>query len=303
MNTRDEAWPDLALSSWRPTYDTLHLWLQIVGKTRLALSPHCNHWWEAPLYLTARGLTTSPIPYENGAFEIRCDFQSHLLIFETSWGAYRVMPLAPRSVAGFYGDFFTNLRELGVQARIWPMPVEIPGATRLDLDDVHRSYDPEYARRCWRALLTVDAILKEFRGRFVGKESPVHFFWGSFDLALTRFSGRRAPPREGADFVTREAYSHEVVSFGWWPGDGRVDACFYAYAAPEPRGFAASRPAAGAAYDGRLKEFLLPYEQVRRREDPKAAVLDFFQEAYEAGASLGGWDRTALDRPRPWPTV
>jgi len=297
------SWPRLRLSDWRDTYDTLHMWLQVVGKVRLTCAPHCNHWWEAPLYLTARGLTTSAIPYGDEAFEIRLDFIEHRLDVETSEGGRRTVRLEPMTVAEFHRRVLGSLRELGVEVPIRPMPVEFEGAIPLDRDVVHASYDREHAFRCWRALLAADQVLKEFGCRFVGKESPTHFFWGSFDLALTRFSGRRAPARPGADLVTREAYSHEVISVGWWPGSGDVDAAFYAYAAPEPAGFKERGPRDGARYHEGLKEFLLPYDDVRRRKDPKAAVLEFFQQAYDAAAELGGWDRAALERPRPWPAV
>lgn len=302
MTTREEAWPPLPLAEWQATYDTLHLWLQIVGKTRLALSPHCNHWWEVPLYLTARGLTTSPVPYAHGAFEARFDFISRELILETSRGPSRRLPLSSRSVAGFYADYLRCLGELGIEVSIWPVPVEMALKVPFDQDGLHRAYDAEHAHRFWRALLSAHLALEEFRGRFQGKESPVHFFWGSCDLALTRFSGRRAPERPEADFITREAYSHEVISAGWWPGGSGQEAAFYVYAAPEPEGFSAARPPRGA-YDAKLKEFLLPYDEVRLLPDPKKAVLEFMQGAYEAGATLGRWDRPALERPRPWPTA
>ena len=242
-----EAWPALPLSAWADTYATLHMWTQIVGKVRLALSPHVNHWWEVPLYVSARGLTTSPIPYRKGVFEVQFDFIDHRLEVTTSGGETKSIPLVPRTVAEFHAEFFSLLRSLGIDVKIWNMPVEIPNPIRFDEDRVHGSYDPQYANAFWRILVTVDAIFKEFRSRFLGKVSPVHFFWGSFDLAVTRFSGRRAPERPGADAMTREAYSHEVSSVGFWPGGGDIKgAAFYSYAAPVPAGFG-ERPVRPAA--------------------------------------------------------
>src|SRR5271154_6702512 len=296
---KDEAWPALPLAEWSATRDTLHLWMQMVGKLRLALSPQLNHWWGVPLYVSARGLTTSAIPYSLGVFEAEFDFISHVLRFTTSRGETKTIALAPRSVADFYRAFKATLAALSIEAKIWPMPVEIPNPIRFDQDIVHASYDPVYANRFWRILATVDPIFKEFRARFIGKASPVHFFWGSGDLAATRFSGRRAPERPGADAVTREAYSHEVSSVGWWPGNGGFDApMFYAYAAPEPPGFRESkvRPAQ-ASYNTQISEFLLPYDEVRNSADPTAMLLEFFQSTYEAAANLGKWDRAALEKP------
>src|SRR6266851_4098692 len=219
---RSEAWPALPLSEWADTYATLHMWSQIVGKVRLALSPRVNHWWEVPYYVSGRGLTTSPIPYEKGIFEAQFDFIDHRLDIMTTGGENRSLRLVPRTVADFYAEFMDMLRPLGITVRIWGTPVEVPNPIRFDEDRVHASYDPEYAHRFWRILVSTDEVLQEFRSRFVGKTSPVHFFWGSFDLALTRFSGRRAPERQGADSITREAYSHEVISGGFWPGGGEV---------------------------------------------------------------------------------
>ena len=293
-----EAWPPLPLAEWSATRDTLHMWTQIVGKVRLALSPLTNHWWEVPLYVSARGLTTSPIPYSLGIFEVEFDFIDHVLTIATSRGEMKMMTLVPRSVARFYEEFMNILASIGIEPKIWPMPVEVPNPIRFDRDTTHNSYDPEYAHRFWRILATVDTIYKEFRARFIGKASPVHFFWGSFDLAVTRFSGRRAPERPGADAMTREAYSHEVISAGWWPGGGEFAApMFYAYAVPEPQGFRASpvRPAQ-AFYYAQVGEFLLAYDDVRTANDPKAALVEFLQSTYEAGATLGNWDRAALER-------
>ena len=295
---REEAWPALPLAAWVETRDTLHMWTQIVGKLRLALSPRLNHWWEVPLYVSARGLTTSAIPYQSGIFEAEFDFLAHVLRLTTSRGEMRTIDLAPRTVADFYAEFLATLAGLGIDRRIWPVPVEIASPIRFDRDTQHASYDPEYARRFWHILISVDTILKQFRARFIGKASPVHFFWGSFDLAATRFSGRRAPERPDADSVTREAYSHEVSSAGWWPGGGEITSpMFYAYAAPEPAGFrkAAIRPPA-ASYHSQLREFLLPYDEVRQASDPPTVLLEFLQSSYEAAAVLGSWDRAALER-------
>jgi hypothetical protein len=297
--SKDDAWPALPYAEWSATCATLHMWSQMVGKLRLALSPHVNHWWEVPLYVSARGLSTSPIPYRLGVFEAEFDFLDHVLRFVTSRGETKAIRLAPRSVADFYQEFKATIASLGIEAKIWPMPVEIPDPIRFDQDTVHASYDPVHANRFWRILTTVDAICKEFRARFTGKASPVHFFWGSFDMAASRFSGRRAPERPGADRVTQDAYSHEETSAGWWPGGGEfAGPMFYAYAAPEPPGFrdAPVRPAQ-AFYHAKLGEFLLSYDDVRNASDPRATLLDFFQSTYEAGATLGKWDRAALERP------
>lgn len=298
-----DPWPSLPLAAWKDTYATLHRWTQIAGKVRLRQSPMLNHWWQVALYLTARGLTTSPIPYGERSFEIEFDFRTHRLRIETADGDARVLALAPRSVADFYREFMARLRELGLEVKIWPVPVELPGMIPFAEDRVHASYDAEYAHRCWRVLLQADRVLKEFRSRFLGKASPVHFFWGSFDLAATRFSGRRAPELSSggpnvAAWVMQEAYSHEVSSAGFWPGDDRFpEPAFYAYAYPEPEGFAAHpvRPEQ-AFYHRELHEFLLPYEAVRTARSPDRMLLDFFQTTYEAAADLGRWDRAALER-------
>ncbi len=291
-------WPALKLSDWADTRETLHMWAQIVGKVRLALSPHLNHWWEVPLYVSARGLTTSPIPYGKGIFEVQFDFIEHRLLITTSDGQTRFIPLCARSVADFYAEFMKTLRDLGIEVKIWKMPVEIPNPIPFDQDRQHSSYDPEYVKRFWRILVGVDAIFKEFRTRFIGKSSPVHFFWGSFDLAVTRFSGRRAPERPGADIITREAYSHEVTSVGFWPGSGEIqDAAFFAYAAPEPAGYA-DRPVRPqkAFYSQGMKLFVLMYDQARTAASPRDAVLDFCQSTYESAADLAHWDRANLER-------
>ena len=291
-------WPALPLDSWKDTYATLHMWTQIVGKVRLRLTPLVNHWWNVPLYVNARGLTTSRIPYGPRAFELWFDFIGHELVLETTDGMRKTLPLKPRSVAEFYKEFMGMLLSAGIEVKIWRMPVEIPNPIPFDKDHVHHSYDPAAVEKFWRILLSVDAVLTEYRSRFIGKSSPVHFFWGSFDLAVTRFSGRRAPEKHSADAITREAYSHEVSSVGFWPGGGDVkDAAFYSYMAPEPQGFkeAGVRPDA-AHYEKQVGEFLLMYEDVRSAESPTTSLLEFCQSTYEAGARLGNWDRGELER-------
>ena len=301
-SSQHDAWPDLPYAAWKETCATLHLWTQIVGKIRLARTPWLNHSWHVPLYVTARGLTTSPIPYGQRSFEIAFDFHEHVLDITTSGGARSRTALEPRTVADFYGMVMAGLGDLGIPVSINERPCEIPGAVPFSQDRTHAAYDAEHAQRFWRALLQVDRVLKQFRTGFIGKCSPVHFFWGSFDLAVTRFSGRRAPPHPGgapglADAVMREAYSHEVSSAGFWPGGGGVDhAAFYSYAYPVPDGFAASavRPEA-AFFSEPLGEFLLPYDAVRAAPDPDAALLAFLQSTYEAAAGTGDWDRAALE--------
>lgn len=297
-SSKDLAWPSLPYAEWRDTFHTLHMWAQIVGKVRLARSAHMNHWWEVPFYVSARGLTTSAIPYSGGIFEVEFDFVEHVLRIETSRSETEVLDLEPRSVANFYHDFMASLQSLGIEATIWPMPVEAANPIRFDQDTIHASYDPSYAERFWHILVSIEPIFQAFRGRFLGKNSPTHFFWGSFDLAVTRFSGRRAPERPGADKITRDAYSHEVSSVGWWPGGADLASpAFYSYAAPEPPGFRDySVKPAQARYDDRLKEFLLCYDEVRTAADPRAAILDFCQSTYEAAANLGNWDRASLER-------
>jgi hypothetical protein len=298
FTARPESWPALPLEAWQDTRDTLHMWTQIVGKVRLALSPLINHWWEVPLYISARGLTTSAIPYNRGVFEAEFDFLDHNLVIQTSEGASAIIPLTPRSVADFYKEFLTALVSLGIDVKIWHMPVEIPNPIAFDRDTQHASYDREYVSRFWRILVLVNTIFEEFRSAFVGKNSPVHFFWGSFDLAVTRFSGRRAPPREGADSITREAYSHEVISAGFWPGGGDIKgAAFYAYAAPEPEGYGKATVRPGKAfYHPQMKEFFLMYDDIRTYSSPRSALIEFLQSTYEAGANLAKWDRTELER-------
>lgn len=296
-----EQWPPLPLEEWGDTCATLHMWMQVVGKIRLGLAPMVNHWWQVPLYVCARGLTTSPIPYGTRAFEIVFDFIDHGMRIETSDGKRRSIPLRPRTVADFYGETLSALRSVGIDVAIWTKPVEVDERIAFEQDEKHAAYDPEYAGRWWRILTQVDRVLKAFRSRFIGKASPAHFFWGAFDMAATRFSGRRAPEHPGAPNVARfvmvEAYSHEVSSCGFWPGAGLGAPAFYAYAYPEPEGFAsyAVQPAE-AYYDKQFREFLLPYEAVRTAKAPDALLLAFFQSTYEAAANLGSWDRPALER-------
>lgn len=304
-NTRRKAlverWPALPLMSWEETCETLHLWTQIVGKVRLELSPPLNHWWQVPFYVTARGLTTSPmpIPGEPGQiFEIHFDFLDHQLLILTSSGTAKMIPLIPRSVSAFYQEFMASLQALGINVTINTLPSEIKNPIPCDQDEVHSSYDPDAVQRFWRILVQVDRILAEFRAHFLGKSSQVHFFWGSFDLAETRFSGRRAPQREKVDRITREAYSHEVISCGFWPGDDHfAEPAFYSYTFPEPPGLKdATICPAPAFYHPKMSEFLLRYEDVRSADAPEQMLMDFFQSTYEAGATLGKWDREALER-------
>jgi hypothetical protein len=277
------------------------MWTQIVGKIRLELTPKLNHWWNVPLYVSSRGLTTSIIPYGPRGFEMEFDFLEHNLVIRTADGQTSSVPLAPRSVASFYEELMSTLRSLGIEAHIWKMPVEIADPIPFDQDHVHAAYDREYARRFWRVLLSVDEVFKVFRSRFVGKSSPVHFFWGSFDLAITRFSGRRAPERNDPDPVLRkimqEAYSHEVISAGWWPGSGEIqEAAFYCYSAPTPAGFSEqSVLPKDAFYHSGLGEYLLMYDAVRRATSPTGMLMDFLQSTYEAGAKTGKWDRASLE--------
>jgi len=293
-----ECWPALPLNSWKDTCATLHMWTQIVGKVRLALTPLVNHWWNVPFYVTSRGLTTSRIPYGEKAFELRFDFIQHQLLLERSDGLVMFLALRPCSVADFYREFQEMLRAAAIEVKIWRMPVEVANPIPFDQDHEHASYDPEYVRRFWRILLSVDSVFTQFRSEFIGKSSPVHFFWGSFDLAVSRFSGRRAPPRPGADAITREAYSHEVSSVGFWPGGGTINgAAFYSYTSPEPKDFRESPIAPRAAfYDPQLGEFLLMYDAVRTAASPVSDLLQFCRSTYEAGAELAHWDRKALER-------
>jgi hypothetical protein len=303
MPPNDPQWPEIPLAAWRDTFETLHLWTQIVGKVRLARTPWLNHSWHTTLYVTSRGLTTSPIPYESRTFELEFDFLAHRLDVQSSDGRRGEVPLRPQTVATFYALLMEALRRLDLDVRIHGKPSELVDPIPFARDEVHRSYDAEYARRFWRVLVQVDRVFKIFRARFIGKASPVHYFWGAGDLAVTRFSGRRAPEHPGGipnlpDWVTREAYSHEVSSCGFWPGGGAIDyPAFYAYAYPEPGGFADARVGPdGAFYSPDFREFILPYDRVASAASPDDTLLAFLQSTYEAVATLGGWDRAMLER-------
>jgi hypothetical protein len=297
------AWPALPLSEWKDTLDTLHRWAQIVGKTRLALAPPINHSWHVTLYLTARGLTTSPMPHRGDVLEVEFDFIAHQLLLRTGAGSARSLMLAPRTVADFYREYTTALQSLAMEVPIWPVPSEMEDTLPFPDDTQHRSYDPDAAARCWRILSQTNRVLSEFRGRFIGKCSPVHFFWGGFDLACTRFSGRPAPEHPGGipnlpDRVAREAYSHECISAGWWPGGGPLtEPVFYSYIYPEPAGYPEARIRPGEAYyQPDLREFVLPYEAIRAAKRPGQTLLEFLQSTYEVGAGLAAWDRKSLER-------
>jgi hypothetical protein len=304
--SREQIWPSLDYAAWRETCATLQLWTQIAGKIRLALGPWINHSWGVTLYVTSRGLTTSLIPYGTRAFEIEFDFIRHQLGISTTEGDERAIRLQPQSVASFYREVMSKLRELAIEVKIGMRPNEMLEAIPFDRDEKHAAYDPEYANRFWRVLLQADRVFKEFRSRFCGKCSPVHFFWGSFDLAVTRFSGRPAPPHPGGiphlpDAITREAYSQEVSSLGFWPGNDQIPtALFYSYAYPSPDGFAQAKvkPAA-ASFHPQLSEFVLPYDDVRGAESPDDAVLEFAQTTYDAASTLAKWDRAALGEKKP----
>jgi hypothetical protein len=303
--TRDappDAWPTIPVADWEDTRDTLQLWTQIVGKVRMANTPLVNHWWNVPLYVTDRGLTTSLIPRRDGGFEVAFDFVDHQLHITTTEDAERTMTLEPRSVANFYADFMAQLDDLGLHTAIWTMPVEIPGAIPFDTDEQHASYDAPKVRDFWLALVQMDRVFTDFRSRFIGKNSPVHLFWGALDLCVTRFSGRAAPLHPGGapncgPFVMHEAYSHEVSSAGYWPGGGG-EGVFYSYAYPEPSGYR-DEPVTPdeVRYDDGLQEFVLPYELVRTSRDPDATLLEFLQTTYAAAANRAEWDRGALERP------
>src|SRR5690348_11885677 len=293
-----DLWPPLPYDAWKETRDTLHMWTQIAGKVRMELSPFLNHWWHVTLYVTPRGLTTSAIPYPGGSFDVTFDFIEHNLSIRTSEGTSKALPLIPRSVASFYHEFMDCLHALGIQVTINTLPSEVSDPIRCDLDEVHTSYDPLYAERFWHILNQTATVMQSYHSFFLGKSSPVHFFWGSFDLAVTLFSGRRAPERPGADHMTREAYSHEEISCGFWLGDDRFPTpAFYSYTYPEPPGLstAAIRPEE-AFYSQEMGEFLLRYDDVRTASSPEQALLEFFQSTYEAGATLAQWDREALER-------
>ncbi len=298
-----ERWPALPLEAWKDTCDTLHMWTQIVGKVRMVLSPYMNHWWHVPLYVTARGLTTSPIPSrgESGSvFEVQFDFIDHNLLIVASDGTTRVLSLMPRSVASFYQEFMATLHGMGIEVTINTLPCEVQNPIRFDQDEVHASYDPFYAQCFWRILVQTETVLRHYRSHFIGKSSPIHFFWGSFDLALSFFSGRRAPERPDADHMTQEAYSHEVISCGFWPGDERFPApAFYAYTAPAPIGLeTVSIPPAAASYSPQMGIFVLRYDDVRLASSPDQVLLEFYRSTYEAGAKLAHWDREALEKNR-----
>jgi Family of unknown function (DUF5996) len=297
VNSNIDVWPELPLAAWQDTYHTLHMWTQIVGKIRMTLTPLINHYWNATLYVSARGLTTSAIPYPGGLFEVEFDLVGHKLVIETSGGDVRTLALAPRTVADFYAELMSTLAALKIDVRIHAHPDEVANPIPFAEDRTHKSYDPKYVDRFRRLLISVDKVLKNFRGRFIGKCSPVHFFWGSFDIAVTRFSGRPAPPR--SDPMMQEAYSHEVSSAGFWPGGGDIKGpAFYSYTAPEPEGFktyaVSPRP---ASYHQGIGEFLLMYDDIRGAPSPESQLMEFLQSTYEAGANLAKWDRAALERP------
>ena len=302
MTATVNQWPELPLAEWKDTYDTLHRWTQIVGKIRLALTPLQNHWWNSTLYVTPRGLTTSTMSYNGRLFQIDFDFIAHHLLIETTDGSVKTIALRSRSVSEFYQETMAALASLGIHVSIWTTPVEVPDRTPFEEDQKHASYDPEYAQRFWRILAQVSLVFTEFRSRFTGKASPVHFFWGAFDLAVTRFSGRTAPLHPGAPncarFVMVEAYSHELSSCGFWPGGGPIDEpVFYAYAYPEPDGFKdyPIQPSE-AFYHKEIREFVLPYEVVRTAKSPEESLLSFLQSTYEAASTRAKWDRLALER-------
>ena len=296
-------WPSLPLTEWKDTYDTLHMWTQVVGKVALAQAPMINHWWHATLHVTARGISTPPLPHGNMVFQIEFDFIDHRLNIEASDGSRRSIGLHRLSVADFYAEVMDTLSSFGLGVKVWPVPVEVESRIPCNLDREHASYNPEYAHRFWLILLQSDRVFREFRSRFIGKVSPVQFFWGSFDLAVTRFSGRRAPAYSGGAFnvargVMEEAYSHEVSSLGFWPGGGSIPyPVYYSYASPQPAGFAEARVLPESAfYSKDLGEFILPYDDVRRAGNPEEMLLEFAQTSYDAAADLGRWDRASLER-------
>jgi hypothetical protein len=290
-------WPALPYAEWKDTYATLHMWMQIAGKVALALAPPINHSWAIALQITARGIATRALPYGARSFTMEFDFIEHQLVIRASDGATRTLALEPRTVAAFYSDVMTVMREMSLPVKIWTVPSEVPSPIRFEQDTVHASYDRQYANRFWRILVQVERVLSGTRSSFVGKCSPVHFFWGGMDLAVTRFSGRPAPPREGPAFM-REAYSHEVISHGFWPGSGLVlEPAFYAYAVPEPAGLKEARAEPAAAfYHKEMGEFILPYEAVRSAADPDAAIRSFVDSTYTQAATLAHWNRAALER-------
>jgi hypothetical protein len=294
-----QSWPPLPLDAWRDTRDTLQMWTQMVGKICLALTPRVNHFWNVAFQITSRGLMTPALPCEGRTFTMTFDFLEHALVVDRSDGARQTVPFRAETVADFYARLMETLHRMDIDVRIWTMPVEVPEPIRFEKDTVHRSYDGAAARTFWETLLAMKPVFDAFRSEFIGKCSPVHFFWGSFDLAVTRFSGRPAPAREGADSITREAYSHEVISHGWWPGGGAVnEPAFYAYAAPEPPGLktAPVLPAA-AYYTTEMSLLILPYDAVRTSATPEADLQTFLRTTYEAAATLAAWDRKSLERP------
>ena len=292
-----DRWPSLPYAEWKDTYDTLHMWTQVVGKVAVASAPPMNHSWGVAMQVTTRGLSTRVLPHRDRSFSMEFDLSSHRLVIHTSDGHEDTLPLVPRSVADFYREVMAMLHRLDLPVKIWPMPVEIPAPIRFEDDTEHHTYDPAHANRFWRILVQLERVFTASRSGFVGKASPVHFFWGSFDLAVTRFSGRPAPPREGPAFM-RDAYSHEVISHGFWPGNETMpEPVLYAYAVPEPAGLKQSRVEPDAAfYHTGLNEFVLPYESVRAAASPEQAVADFIDSTYVAAATLAGWDRAALER-------
>lgn len=292
-----QRWPALPYAEWKDTYATLHMWLQMAGKLAVALAPPINHAWGIAFHMTPRGIASPVLPHPSRPFSVEFDFIDHRMYVRSVDGAVRWLALEPQSVAAFYGKFTALLDEMGLATKIWTLPTEVPSPIRFEEDTVHASYDAEQAGRAWRVLLEVWRVLNETRAGFIGKSSPVHFFWGAFDLAVTRFSGREAPPREGPAFM-REAYSHEVISHGFWPGNDEMpEPIFYGYSVPEPEGFKTARVEPEAArYFPPLGEFILPYEAVRTSADPDAAIRAFVESTYAAGATLGKWDRKALER-------
>jgi hypothetical protein len=295
VDVSKEAWPSLPLDAWQDTYATLHMWTQIVGKIRLTLAPRVNHWWHCALHLSPTGLTTSAMPYQGKLVEIEFDFIEHKLLIKTSDQMTRYLALGPRSVADFYQELMSTLKSMGFPVAIFTKPQEVPNPIPFEKDTEHASYDPEYANRFWRVLVQTAIVFEQFRGRFIGKCSPVNFYWGSFDLAVTRFSGRPAPARPGADLITREAYSHECISAGFWPGAGFTAPAFYSYTAPAPAGLEKESIRPGF-YSGELSEFVLMYDDVRSSASPTDNLFDFLQSTYEAGAKLANWDRAVLER-------
>jgi hypothetical protein len=297
----NQAWPELPWSAWSETAETLHIWTQIVGKTRLALTPLQNHWWNVPLYVTARGLATSAMEYQDDVVDIEFDFLEHVLRMRLGSGKNEALALKPMSVADFYREYLRCLDSLQVSIKMWPMPVEVQDPIRFDQDTLHHTYDAEYAHRFWQVLRSTEKVFRSWAAGFLGKVSPIHFFWGSFDLAVTRFSGRPAPPLEGADSIQREAYSHEVISAGFWPGNGGYGkAAFYCYAAPVPGGLSEKKVLPATAFwDNSLGEFLLQYDDMRCQRSPDDALLEFIQSAYDAAADSAKWDRAALERNPP----